>query len=129
MSWVDELLKDIPATERYKRELRGMEEENASLKTENALLRKELDTLRTRVASPDALETEMEQVLVFISQEEYATAATIAQALSLSAKAVEMYIDELMRSNYIEVSHASSDNAQYYLKQKGKRYLHGLGLL
>lgn len=129
MSWIDEILKDIPATERYKGDLRAMEEENASLKTENALLRKELDTLRARIASPDALDSEMEKVLVYISQEEYASVEDIAQGLSLSLDAVETHIEELMKSNYIEVSHASSKRPEYYLKQKGKRYLRGIGLL
>lgn len=42
MGWIADLLKEIPSAARYKSELEAMETENASLKSEAAKLRQEI---------------------------------------------------------------------------------------
>ena len=129
MSWIENLLNDIPMASHYRHHLESMEQENVALKQENALLRAELDAVRAKTVSPDRLDSEAEQVLAFISREEYAGVETLAQALSLSTQTIEMHIEDLLRAGYIEPSYASGQSAEYYLKHKAKRYLHAAGLL
>ena len=129
MSWIENLLNDIPSASHYRHHLEAMEKENAALKQENTLLRSELDAVRARAIAPDRLDAEAEQMLAFISREEYASVDALAQALSLSTQAIEMHIEDLLKAGYVEPSYASGQSAEYYLKHKAKRYLHGVGLL
>ncbi|MGZ5148848.1 MAG: hypothetical protein ACXWI6_02355 [Burkholderiales bacterium] len=129
MSWIDNLMNEMPSASQYRQDLEAMHKENASLKQENARLRTELDSLRSKVISPDRLDAEVEKMLVFILRQEYANASVISKALSLSKQAVQMYIEDLTRGDFIESSYAGGENAEYYLKPKAKRYLHGAGLI
>jgi DNA-binding MarR family transcriptional regulator len=128
MRWMEDLLNQIPSTSQYRLELEAMEKENAALKQENARLKSELEAIRAN-AAPGSLQGEVEQMLVFISRHEYASAPQIAEALSLTRQTVEMHIDDLLKGGYIEPSYATGDDAEYYLRLKAKRYLHGAGLL
>lgn len=129
MGWIENLLNELPLASFYRHDLEAMQRENGLLKRENAALKSELDALRTRTVSPGRLDSEMEDMLVFISRQEYATVTEISQALSCSTQVVEMYIEDLMKSGYIEPSYAGGKDAEYYVKQKAKRYLHSFGLL
>ena len=129
MSWIENLLNDIPVASHYRHHIEAMEKENAALKQENALLRSELDAVKARTISPDRLDGEAEQMLAFISREEYAGIDALVQALSLSRQTVEMHVEDLLKEGYIDPSYASGQSAEYYLKQKAKRYLHSHGLL
>jgi DNA-binding MarR family transcriptional regulator len=129
MGWLENLLNEIPLTTHYRHDLEAMQKENAALKEENAMLKSQLEALRTRGASPDRLDDEMEKVLLFILEEDYATVSQMSQELSLSRQVLEMLLEDLMKLGYIEPSYAAGDDAQYYLKQKAKRYLHSFGLL
>ena len=129
MGWIDNLINEIPSASHYRLELEAMQKENATLKEEIALLKSQLDAVRNRAVSPDRLDADTENVLRFISQQEYATTTLMTEGLSVSRQVVEMIVEELMKMGYIEPSYAGGDNAAYYLKAKGKRYLHSYGLL
>lgn len=129
MSWIDNLIKEMPSVSHYRPDLEAMHKENASLKQENARLKAELDSLRSKVISPERLDAEVEKMLLFILRQEYANVSVISKALSLSKEAVQMYIEDLTKGDLIESSYAGGDNAEYYLKQKAKRYLLAAGLI
>ena len=129
MSWIDNLINDIPAASYHRYELEAMVKENAALKQEIAFLRSQLEALKSKAASPDRMNDETEKMLVFILRQEYANAAQIAQALSFSKEVVAMYVDDLLKTGFVERSFAGGADAEYYLKQKAKRYLHDVGLI
>jgi predicted HTH transcriptional regulator len=129
VSWIDNLINDIPAASYHRYELEAMVRENAALKQEIAFLRAQLEALKSKSASPDRMNDETEKMLVFILRQEYASATQIAAALSFSKEVVAMYIDDLLKSGFVETSYAGGADAEYYLKQKAKRYLHEVGLI
>ena len=129
MSWIDNLINDIPAASYHRYELEAMVKENAALKQEIAFLRSQLETLKSKAASPNRMNDETERMLVFILRQEYANAAQIADALSFSKEVVAMYVDDLLKTGFVETSFAGGADAEYYLKQKAKRYLHDVGLI
>jgi DNA-binding MarR family transcriptional regulator len=129
VSWIDNLINDIPAASYHRYELEAMEKENAALKQEIALLRSQLEALKAKSAAPDRMNGEIENILMFILRQEYANATQISKALSFSKQAVAMYIEDLLKTGFVETSHAGGVDAEYYLKQKAKRYLHNVGLM
>ena len=128
MGWIQDLMNELPLGSHYRSELEGMEKENAALKQEVARLKTEVDALKASTIGSGRLARQAEQMLLFISREDYATAAELSQALSMSSEDVEMHVDDLVRSGYIESSYAQGPSAEYYLKHKAKRYLHNVGL-
>ena len=129
VSWIDNLIHDIPAASHYRQELEALQKENASLKHENAQLKADLQVFKERTSSADRLNGEIEQILLYILRQEYANPAAIAQALSFSTNVVDMYIHDLVKGGYLDSSYAGGGGAEYYLNQKAKRYLHSVGLL
>ena len=128
MGWIQDLMNELPLGSHYRSELEGMEKENVALKQEVARLKTEIDALKASTIGSGRLARQAEQMLLFISREDYATAAELSQALSMSSEDVEMHVDDLVRSGYIESSYAQGPSAEYYLKHKAKRYLHNVGL-
>jgi predicted HTH transcriptional regulator len=128
MSWIQDLMNELPLGSHYRSELEAMEKENAALKQEIGRLKTEIEGLKASGVGSGRLARQAEQMLLFIAREDYATAAELSQALSLSTQDVEMHVDDLVRSGYLESSYAQGPSAEYYLKHKAKRYLHNVGL-
>jgi cell division septum initiation protein DivIVA len=129
VSWIDNLINDIPAASYHRYELEALVKENAALKQEIAFLRSQLEALKSKSASPDRMNDETEKMLVFILRQEYANTTQISEALSFSKEVVAMYIEDLLKTGFVETSYAGGAEAEYYVKQKAKRYLHDVGLI
>ena len=128
MSWIDDLINQIPAASPHRKALEALVAENAALKHESERLQAELNALKANAPVTGRLNAEAEKILLYVSREDYADGARIAQALSFSKKVLEMHVEDLLKGGFIETSYAS-ENPQYYLWQKAKHYLHTYGLL
>lgn len=125
MGLIADLLKEIPAAAKYQSGLDAMEKENELLKAENAELKEELAHVVQQWATLDG---DAVKSLVYLSQNEHGHAVEIAQAYQLNVQIVEMYLNTLVREDYI---HAPPNGAElrYGLAHKGRRYLRERGLL
>jgi predicted HTH transcriptional regulator len=129
MGWVADLLKEIPSAAHYKAKLEKMERENKLLKAENEKLKSELETLRKELATFKApLEPDAEKILEFIAQNEQVTPSEIECVLGMNMSIIDMHLENLLTTNYIEASYVIDREPEYYLGQAGRRYLHAKGL-
>ena len=140
MGWIADLLKEIPSAARYKAELEEMEKENAQLKSRVSILESDNANFRQEIQQRDnaienekshlnRLPEEKEKLLVFIAQSSYVTSSQIARHCSISKPVVEMHIEDLQDSKYIDASYAIDQEHEYYLQQSGRKYLHKNGLI
>jgi hypothetical protein len=133
MGWIADLLKEIPTAAKYKADLESMERENASLRSSVTALRTELDRLRAsgQSSSPimNNLDRVAESVLAFIAKNQDSFPSQISRALGIVQNIVDMHLDDLQGSKYIDASCAVNQEPRFYLEQVGRRYLHTRGLL
>lgn len=125
MGLIADLLEEFPAAAKFKPGLDAIEKENELLKAENAELQEELEQYTQKWVTLDegALKT-----LMYLSQYERGHARDIAQAYELNLQIVEMYLNVLVKGDYVRAP-LNGEAPHYGLARKGRRYLHERGLL
>lgn len=120
-----ELLKQVPAAEKFRPQLEALEAEIERLKAENADLRIELARFidRWETLDGDALDT-----LLYLSRCEGGNAVEIARANKVNIQIVETYLKQLVTGEYVH-AHANGEAPHFALAHKGRWYLKERGLL
>jgi hypothetical protein len=125
MGFIAELVREIPALDKYRAELDAMERDNARLKAENAELKIELGQY---IEKWETLDGDAVRTLQHLAQDEFDSAAAIARAHNMNFQIAEMYLLFLVAHAYIAPPGAGGKSA-YGLTHKGRRYLIERGLL
>lgn len=125
MGVIAQLLKEVPAAQKYRPQLEALEAELDRLKAENARMGAELARFidRWETLDGDALDT-----LRYLSRCERGSAAEIAQANRVNIQIVETYLKQLVAGEYVQ-THANGGSPCFGLAQKGRWYLEERGLL
>lgn len=133
MGMIADLLKEIPSAARYKSELEAMEKENASLKSEVAKLRQEIqrrdDILEKEKSQSDRLEEIKEKILVLLTQNEELEAKQISRMLSIGSQLATFHLEELKGAEMVNDYYAVGSPVYWGIIQGGRAYLVRHGLL
>ncbi len=123
MGLTAELLKAVPAAEKFRAALDAMEKENEFLKGENAELREELAQF---IENWETLDGDAVRSLHYLAQYGQGHAGEISQACQMNIHLVESYLKHLGAGGYVHLP--SNGEPHYALAPKGKRYLRERGL-
>lgn len=133
MGWISDLLKEIPSAARYKSELEAMEKENASLKSEVAKLREEIQQRDDIVGKEDShgkhLEEVKEKILMLLAQQEELEAEQISRQLNIGSQLAIFHLEELKDSEMVKDYYAMDSPVYWGIIQGGRAYLVRHGLL
>ncbi|AFS53858.1 hypothetical protein [Leptospirillum ferriphilum] len=133
MGWIADLLKEIPSAAKFKADLEDMEKENKNLKEKNQDLMRKLNLaereLEKEKSFTNKLDPLADEVLRFLISVDEAQASQIASRLNKSKVIIEMHLSDLNEREHIGVRHVLSEEPIYFLKQKGRKYLHANGFI
>lgn len=133
MGWIADLLKEIPSAARYKSELEAMEKENASLKSEVAKLREEIqrrdDIVEKEKSHSDRLEEVKEKILAALTQHEELEAEQMSRLLNIGSQLATFHLEELKNSDMVNDYYAVGSPVYWGIIQGGRAYLVRHGLL
>lgn len=123
MGLIAKLLKDVPAAEKYRKELEALEASNKKLKAENADLKEELSQF---IQNWVTLDWDSVRTLVCLSEKERAHAKEIAEACQMNEFLVQSHLNHLVQGDYVHPPRDSEP--RHSLAVKGRRYLRERGL-
>ncbi len=137
MGWIADLLKEIPSAARYKSELEAMEKQNASLKSDVAELRQEIqrrdDVIQNERLHDQHLEELREKILVLVAQTERLYDAQIAELAGVTKQLATLHLHELRDAKFVRSVFGLDDNSYevdtWFVEQPGRKYLSHHGLL
>ena len=127
MGWIADLLKEIPSAARYKSELEAMEKENATLKSEVAKLRQEIqrrdEIVEKEKSHNDRLEEVKEKILVALTKHDELDANQISRLLNIGSQLATFHLKELKNSDMVNDYHALGSPVSWGIVQGGRTYL------
>lgn len=125
MASIAELIREIPALEKYRDELDALERDNRQLRAENAELRTELADF---IGKWETLDGDAVRTLQYLAQDAFDSADAIARTHNMNFQIAEMYLHFLVKHAYVAAP-AVAANSAYGLTPKGRRYLRERGFL
>lgn len=130
MSVVATLLKQVPASAKFKPKLEALEKELVQLRAENARLQVELAQY---IEQWETLDGPQVSALQYLARYERGHAAEIASAITVNIQIAETSLVFLQKCDYVKPAEggqkpARGRKAQFALSAKGARYLRDRGL-
>jgi DNA repair exonuclease SbcCD ATPase subunit len=135
MSWISDLLKEIPLTAVLREKIATIEEKQAALETENAILKDDKRKLQARIlelehqlqalTKSDAELTDVEVALLqCLTNKEVHEAEQMAAMVKSNLTRVEYHLHKLIQAGYVgSPPPIVAGPAWYYLEHKGREYL------
>jgi chromosome segregation ATPase len=135
MSWIIDLLKEIPMTAVLKEKITTIEAKNAATETENAILK---DDLREAKAEIQKLKNQVEElshtddldqtaitILQLLAEHEQPYAESLEHALQMPLAKIKFYLGQLTDQGYIRSAKPRLTRpTEYHPTQKGLEFLH-----
>jgi chromosome segregation ATPase len=140
MSWITDLLKEVPLSAVLKEKIATIEAKYAATETENAILKDDLRDAKAEIAKlkkqaeelahtdDDLHETERDLLTAIAELDKDARGDILAAALKLHPQRADFHLHKLKESGYVG-SVSFGDSPRYYLHQKAREYLISHGLI
>ena len=134
MSWIVDLLKEIPSAAVYKSKLEDLESSHKNLQEQNALLRSQLNANENAIRDlkeqlvqrqRNRLEDVKEQILTYMSTHQYVLVAQVAQQHGIGIAVAMHHLEALKSQSFVQVSYNAMGEShwRWSVTSDGRSYL------
>jgi predicted DNA-binding transcriptional regulator len=127
MGWITDLLKEVPLSavlreklETIEARVKTLEQENASLRSDNERMRK----LQHAESASELSEAEINILKLLAQTTRFLDERQIGTALSISTTKCTYYLEKLRKAGYLRMPAVMTEgDCMYQLRQNGREYL------